>query len=81
MYKVIKCHFEEIKYYLNYLLLTGIHLALALDLLPCLSLNPFKALVKKNMHLYCTIKILISNTKDKVNVLQIKTDLLTIPFK
>jgi len=33
------------------------------------------------MHEYCTIKILMSNTNDKVNVLKIKIDRLTIPFK
>jgi len=65
----------------EWLTLTGIHLAVALDLLSWLLLNPFIALVKKNMHVYSTIKILMSNTSDKVNVLQIRTDMLTIPFK
>ena len=37
--------------------------------------------VKRNMHVYCTIKILMSNNNDKVNVLQIRTNLLIIPFK
>ena len=55
----------------KWLTLTEIHLAVALDLLMWLSLNPFKALVKSNMHVYCTIKILMSNTNDNVNVLQI----------
>jgi len=63
------------------LTLTKMHLVFALDLLPCLPSNPFKALVKRNMHVYCTIKICMYNTKNKVNVLQIKTSLLTIPLK
>jgi len=46
-----------------------------------ISLNPFKALVKRNMHIYCMINIFMYNTKDKVNLLQIKIDLLTIPLK
>jgi len=32
------------------------------------------------MHVYCTIKMFVSNTKDKVNMLQIKTNLLIIPL-
>ena len=63
------------------LTLIEIHLAFALDLLPCLSLNSFKALVKRNMHVYCMIEIFMYNTKDKVNVLQIKTDMFIIPLK
>ena len=65
----------------KWLTLTRIHLAVALDLLPWWSLDSFKALVKRNMHVYCTIKVLMSNTNDKVNMLQIRTDLLSIPFK
>ena len=60
---------------------TEIHLSFSLDLLLCLSLNHFKVLIKRNMDVYCKIKIFMYNTKDKVNVLQIKTDMLTIPLK
>ena len=63
------------------LTLTGIHLSFALDLLLCLSLNPLKTLIKRNMHVYCTIKTFTYNTNDKVNVLQINIDLLIIPLK
>ena len=45
----------------KWLVLTGIHLVVALDLLPWLSFNPFKPMVKGNMHAYCTIKVLLSN--------------------
>ena len=73
---------DSVKHFiLLYITLTTIHLAVALDLLSRLSLNPFNALIKRNMHAYCTIKILMPNTNHKVNVLQNTTDLLIIPFK
>ena len=45
------------------LTLIGINLVVALDLLPWLSLNHFKALVKKKHA--CILYNLMSNTKDK----------------
>jgi len=50
----------------KWLTVIEIHLTVALDFLPWLSFNPFKVLVKRNMHAYCIIKILMSNTNDKV---------------
>jgi len=65
----------------KWLTLIGINLVGTFDLVPWLSFNPFKALVKRNMHAYCTIKMLMTNSNGKVNMLQIRIDLLTISFK